>query len=265
VISALSFNNGNDLTLTENTYVWATSTMTVSDANGCNTIQSVTAKFYLASTSNSGSGCTYDGNNCYTSVCVATTTGNQCTGVGDTSVQYDCGFQVWYIAEATDGSAPAWTSSIWSVFAEAYDGTDTGNATNTTETININTLAALSVTSNINYPSTAAGTDTGATNQTATVTNTGNVLINSDVSGTDMTDNGNTIAANNQKFGTSDVTYASLSNTLNNDPANLTLNLSKGTATTSASTINTFWGIAIPGGQAPGSYTGQNTFSATVN
>lgn len=272
-VSSLSLNGGNNITLNENSFTWASSSMTVSDSNGCSTITSVTAKMYLASTSNSGTLCTYDGNSCYTSTCVATTTGNQCTGGADTSVQYDCGFRVWYIANATDSSAPVWSSSIWSVSATSTDGTDNGNATNTAQTIEINTLNALSVTSSIGYPATAANADTGATNQTVTITNTGNVAIDSEISGDVMcTDypgcsSGQSFGPTQQKFGLTDVTYSSLSNTLaaTTTPDTVEVVLIKPTSTTTAVTDDTYWGIAIPVGQAAGSYTGQNTFTAVAD
>lgn len=74
----------------------------------------------------------------------------------------------------------------------------------------------------------------------------------------------NTFTQDQQKFDTSDVTYASLSNTLaaTSSPATIELVLATSTATTSAVTEETYWGIAIPSGQPTGTYTGQNTFTA---
>lgn len=264
-VSSLSLNGGSDITLTEGSYKWASSTMTVSDSNGCSTITAVTAKIYYTAEANSGTVCTQDDQSCYISICSATTTGNTCDGGSDTSAQYDCGFKIWYNANPSDG-----VSQIWSVSATSTDGTDTGNATNTAETIEINTLNALNLSGNITYPATSANSNTGATNQTITITNTGNIIIDGEFSGDNMctdypTCSGDSFSVTNQKFDTSDVTYASLTNSLSGTPASVQLNIVKATATTSPSTQATYWGIAIPDGQATGSYTGQNTVSAITN
>lgn len=273
-ISALSFNGGSDLTLTENSSVWATSTMTVTDTNGCSDIASVSAKLYLASTTNAGTLCSYDGNNCYVvASCTATTTGNICEGGADTSVQYDCGFHVWYTATPTDSSSPLWASSIWSVSATSTDATaGTGNATNTAETIEINTLNALSLSGNIAYDATSAGSNTGAVTETITITNTGNTKIDGQFSGDVMctdysTCSGGAFGPEQQKFDTTDQAYSSLTYTLaaTSSPANVQVNVAKPTATTTPSTQATYWGIAIPSGQTAGSYTGQNTVSAIAD
>jgi hypothetical protein len=76
---------------------------------------------------------------------------------------------------------------------------------------------------------------------------------------------GSTLDVGQQKYGLTDAAYASLSATLSGTPATLEMDLAKPTATTSASTDITYWGVAIPGGQAAGSYTGQNTFTATAD
>ncbi|MBI5005412.1 MAG: hypothetical protein HZC03_02315 [Candidatus Lloydbacteria bacterium] len=261
------------LTLNENSYVWASSTVLVTDTNFCTDISNVSAKLYLASTTNTGTTCGYNGNNCYTaSSCVATTTGNTC-GASDTTVQYDCGFKIWYTAEATDASAPTWASSIWSVSATATDSvSNTGNATNTTQTVEVGTLNALALSGNIAYPQTNPNANTGATNQTVTVTNTGNTAIDAEISGDVMCTTYPTCPTNffgpsQQKFGASNVTYASLANLLSATatPATIQINLAKPTSTTTPITIDLFWGIAIPLGKAAGIYTGQNIFTAILN
>lgn len=268
VTSAATFNGGSNVTLTENTFVNATGTVTVTDANGCSTITSVSAKFYLASSSNSGSACSYDGNNCYTSVCVATTTGNQCTGGSDTSVEYDCGFAVWYTAIPTDGGSGAWTSSLWSFAATSTDGTDSHVATNTAQTIEVATLNALNVTASIAYGTVGANSDTGSTNQTTTVTVTGNAALDTEISGDVMctdynTCSGGVMQPSQQEYNLSSFTYgAGTDLAATTSPATVETVLAKPTATTSAVTDDVFWGIGIPNGQTTGSYTGQNTFSA---
>lgn len=270
-ISNITFNGGNNVTLNENTSVSASTTITVSDANGCSDISSVTAKFFRGATNEGGTTCSSDDNNCYLppSGCTATTTGNTCDGGSDTTVEYDCGFTLWYTADPTDVGS-AFASNIWIVAATSTDGAaGTGTATNTAETIEVSTLTALNVTASIAYGSVAAGSNTGATNQSTTITNTGNEAIDSEVSGDVMctdypTCSGNSFTQDQQKFDTTDTAYGSLTNTLaaTSSPANIELVLAKPTATTTAITDLLYWGIAIPGGQPTGSYSGQNTFTA---
>lgn len=269
VTSAATFNGGTSITLTESSFQNATGTVTVTDANGCSTLTAVTAKFYLASTSNSGSDCTYDGNSCYTSTCVATTTGNQCTGGSDTSVQYDCGFAVWYTATPTDSGT--WASSLWSFAATSTDGTAFHVATNTSQTVEVNTLNALSVTASISFGTIGASADTGSTNQTTTVTVTGNNALDTQLSGDVMCTNyptctGGAMAPTQQQFSLNSFTYgAGTTLTATTSPTLVETVLAKPTATTTAVTDDILWGIAIPAGQTPGSYTGQNTFTATTD
>lgn len=266
VISNLSLNGGNDITLTENSSVLATSTMTVTDANGCSEISSVTAKMHRSGVVSS---CADDDESCYNAYgsCTATTTGNTCDGGSDTSVQYECTFRLWYTADPTDSGT--YSGEIWTVSATSSDGTNSGVATNTAETIEVDSLNSLDVTASIAYGSVSPNSNTGSSNQTTTVTNTGNTAIDSEVSGDDMCTDypgcaGDTFGQDQQKFDTSDSAYGSLSNTLaaTTSAATIELDLAKPSATSSAVTDALYWGIAIPAGQAPGSYTGQDIFTA---
>ena len=264
-ISSLTLNGGSNITLTENTHKWATSTMTVTDQNGCDTISSVTAKLYRTSVSTNGTTCSQNDNNCYIdtggTTCVATTTGgNTCDGGSDTSAEYDCCFKIWYIADPTD--AGTYVDDIWAVSATTTDdAADTGTATNTTETIQIISLNALNVTSSIDYSAVSAGNNTGATNKETTITTTGNTAIDSELSGTDMTGAG-TIAVTNQKYGFSDVTYASLTFNLSTGATQRELDNVKPTSTTSPQSDIVYWGLNVPAGSPTGSYSGTNTFGA---
>jgi hypothetical protein len=266
-ITNLSLNGGNDINLIENSFVFASTTMTITDSNGCDTISSVTAKVYRGATNNAGTVCMADDNNCYVEfyTCMATST-DTCTGGADTTVDYECAFKLWYIADPTS-TGSAFDSDIWSVSATTSDGVATASATNTAETIEINELLSLDVSTTIVYGSLSPGTNTDTSNQTVTVTNTGNASLDTEISGDDMctdydTCAGSILAATQQKYGFSNVAYGSLSFGLTNTPTSRVADLAKPTATTTAITDDTFWGIEIPGGQANGSYTGLNTFTA---
>lgn len=279
---SVNFNGGNSITLTEATYTWATATLTITDGNGCSTIDDVEARAILASTTvASSSPCTANDNSCYitgsstskyTSVpggCYATTTGNTCTGGNDTSVVYDCGFKFWYIARATDSGAPTWASSIWAVVATTSDSYATTTASNTSQTVEINTLAALDLTPAISYGTLSANSDTGSTNSTTTATTTGNIAIDGNISGNAsyMESGLNQIHISKQKYNASPFTYSSGGTKLTSTstPRLEFSNNNEPTSTTSPITQDVSWGIAIEAGQANGTYTGSSTVAAVAD
>src|SRR3989344_4201899 len=280
-ISTVNFNGGSAITLTEATYTYASATITVSDTNGCSTINAVEARAFVASTSPVavGNACAANDNNCYITAsssiaaptlggCYATTTGNTCTGGLDTSVQYDCGLKFWYIAEGTDSAAPVWASSIWSISATTSDGSATSTATNSTQVVEINSLSALDVTATLPYGTLSVGTNTGSTNSTSTVTTTGNIAIDTPLSGTDMT-GARTIDVSRQIYHNAAFTYPSgtarLTTTTTPTLELLNNNNPSSTTTNSIATSSASWGIQIDTGQANGAYTGTNTFAATAD
>ena len=271
------------LTLNEGTYKWATSTVTITDGNGCQTINHVTASFRIGSTTGEaspflgGAASKYcvdnDDDRCYkvgsTTVgqlltgCFATTTGNQCLSSTDTSVDYDCAFKVWYIAEPSD--AAPWASSIWLLSATTSDGVATTTATNTPQAIEVSTLYALDVTSSLSYGTLAANTNTGATNSTTTATSTGNAAIDADISQTTaLTSGAFTIPAANQEYSNVAFTYTAGTD-LTTSPVNLELGNANPTSTTSPPSSDISWGLNVPAGQANGTYSGVNLFSATTD
>jgi hypothetical protein len=141
----------------------------------------------------------------------------------------------------------------------AGDGTATSTGSASVE---LNSLAALDVTSSIGYGTIAANTDTASVNSTTTVTNTGNVNIDPDISGTAMTSGGDTIAVGQQEYSADPFTYGAGTD-LSLTPTGLNITLPQRTAGLITDTVS--WGIGIPAGTVPGSYTGTNTFTAVAN
>ena len=280
------------ITLSENTYAWASTTLTITDGNGCVTINEVEASLVFASTTAdmganicgrpSSNYLSWDENYCMMAVtasstggCMATTTGDTCSDGSPTVGEWDCGFQVWFTATPSDASAPFadLQSARWFVVGSTTDNVVSASATNTAQTIEVATLNALDVTGTITYPETAAGADTGATNQTATVTNTGNTVTDTEISGTALCSDAGVcetpvtrIDDSQQKFGLADDTYASLTSNLSSStPATIETVLATTTATSTAITDATYWGVAIPSGQANSTYTGTQTFTAVAD
>jgi len=258
VASATSIDSGAaTISLTENTTTAVTCTATVSDNNGCGEIISGSAVLFRTNVAG-GSSCAADDNDCYSATC--TIDGGSCTGGTDLTSLYTCDFTVQYFADPTDtgsiNSASDWTCEVTPV-----DGD--GSGTVDTDTAEMATLTALDVTSSIGFGTLATGTDTGASNQTTIVTNTGNISIDSELSGTNMTCTAGSIPVANQKYGVSDVTYASLPNNLSGTPTSLVVDLSQRTST--VVTDDVFWGLSVPGSGVSGSCTGTNTFTAVTD
>ena len=78
---------------------------------------------------------------------------------------------------------------------------------------------------------------------------------------------GNSIPVANQVFATSSVAYASgTALTASTSPTSLGIHVPKTTATSSPQSKDTYWGINVPGViTVAGSYTGQNTITATIS
>ncbi|MCK4554529.1 hypothetical protein KAU19_06265, partial [Candidatus Parcubacteria bacterium] len=270
-ITSISLNGGNNINLNEGTFKWATSTIAITDSEGCDTISSVAAKLYRTATSTNGTTCSQNDLNCYIGVgsttaannCIATTTGDTC-GESDNTVEYDCGFKIWYIADPTDMGAYA--GDIWAVAATTTDsGSLTGTATNTGQTVEIISQNALSVTSSINYGELDPDTNTSS-NQETTVTTTGNTAIDVELFGIDLSDNGNAIDVGKQKYDIiNQADYADLTYTLTLSNEHLEIANTKPTSTTTPPSDIVYWGLNVPAGTPVGSYSGTNTFGAVSN
>ena len=93
-------------------------------------------------------------------------------------------------------------------------------------------LVALDVTSSIDYGTVAPGND--SSEQTTTITATGNVGLDAQYSGTDMTSGGDTISVSQQKYDlTSGNSWDSMAYTLSTSATERELDCSKTTDHTS--------------------------------
>lgn len=250
-VNTVEINNSTAITLTENTTTTVIATSTISDANGCSEISNVVADFYRSGVTAASCDTAGDANDdsCYPRVTCAE---SSCSG---TSAVYTCTFSLQYHADPTD--AGTFSEQNWEMTVSAFDGTATSTGTDTEE---VNTLNALNVSASIAY-GTLAASATSST-QTATVTNTGNAAIDAQISGTQMTSGGNSIATSSQQYGTSSVPYESLDFALSATPTTLELDLAKPTDASPVITDPTFWGLLVPGGTPAGTYNGTNTFTA---
>lgn len=253
VVSAVSIDSGAaTVVLNEGTTKDVVCAGTVTDADGYADITSVEAILYRTG---NGTGGADDPNNKYTesgdSECVP-------SGGAGTSENYTCTFEVLYYADATDVGSD-YAADNWTCGMTATD-TSTSSAT-VTDTIEMGSLLALGVSSQIDYGTLLPNTDTGASNQQITITNTGNRAIDPEISGVDMTSGSDTLTVGNQEYSATTFTYG-VGTDLTTTPT--TLNLALPQQTSATVTDDVYWGIGIPNGQPSGVYTGTVVLTAVT-
>jgi hypothetical protein len=231
----------------------------------------------------------YDPNNCYPSgvatstwnlSCAATTT---CSGPTQDDIDYSCTFPLWFVADPTD-SGPNTPAALQSqTWTAAVSGVDDDSASGTLATtsapVDLTSVSALEVLANdIAYGAVEPGDDTGTLRASSTFLNIGNTGLDQQSQAEAMCGTysvstpcpvsaSSTIPADQQKFGTSTVSYASplaipLSDSVS---AELELDVLKTTSTSTPQQGITYWGIAVPVSiTLAGQYTGLNTFTAVT-
>jgi len=253
-VGAFTVNGGAaSITLTEgdNSSIVASTTVTVTDNNGCSDISTTTAKFYRTDKTGSCGANEYD---CYTTV-NCSLTGGSCTGGADTDSIYTCTITLNYFTDPTDDSAAA-SSTNWTMLVTADDSSNQGT---NTDTIEVASLSALDVTTPIAYGSIALSAD--STDQEQTITNTGNVRLDAQFSGTSMTCTTGSIDVGQQKFGTSTITvWGDAPFALSGSGTERDWDVAKKTTSTSTSAVH--WMLEAPSSGADGSCSGSNTVAA---
>jgi len=268
VVSSVTINSGNPITLQAGTTKAVILTATVSDNNGCSTSEITSVKGYAYRSSITYTGCDTAGeansNYCYPEISCSQVAGS-CTGDGDASADYTCTANMYYFADPTDTNTK-YPSDTWFSTIKATDNNSASSNTTVSSGVEMNSLIAFSVTTTIDYGILAVGESNNPLNKITTITPTGNVGLDSELSGaanmcTDFpTCNGYKIAINNQKYSLTASTSYSSAQTLPSSPLEVELNILKPT-TTSPATKNIWWGILIPNGTQPGVYNGLITIT----
>ncbi len=254
VISGLTFNDVNTISLLPGTTTRVYATGTVTDLNGFTDFASGRATSTMYSTSVSAA-CAADPNNCYIS-----TTGSQCSysNCSGNSCTLVCYADFFYFAEPTDD-----IGNDWVAFFEVEDAAG-GYDFETSAPIDVATLRAINVTQAITYAAIEAETTTAGNNATTSVINIGNVAVDIDVEGTDLTDGqSSTIPVNNQKLATSTFNYNACVTCVNLSSTSIpvAVDLTKPVAVTPPVADTIYWGIAIPFGTAAAPHTGSVLFT----
>lgn len=261
VASAVSIDSAAaSVTLTENTTTTVTVTATVTDNNGCEDIDSVSVKLYRTDLTATGAD---DENHRYT--VSATQDGGTCTAGGsDLTATYTATIDVYYYADPTDAGsvneATDWTAQV--------TPSDEATGTADTDTIEMDTLTALNVTTTIAYGELALNANTGTTDQTTTVTNTGNEGLDVDVDGYGASDGDGysmtctlgTIPVANEKYHTTASTDYATKTALSDTAAEVDIDIAQRTDT--VTTGDLYWGFGMPETGVGGSCTGTVVFTA---
>lgn len=228
--------------------VWCNATIT--DANGYNDIVGANATIWDITTANEG-----DSDN--SSDHYTNTSCDLNSGSGNT-VQANCSFTVQYYA---NNNTNDWNCKV---YANDTDGSSDNNYTNFT----VNSLIALEAENTIDFQTLSPGaTSTADVNNT--VTNCGNIGIDLNLSGTNLTNNSATvtnISVSNMKYNVTyyDQDYTDNMTSLSTTAANIAyFNLAK--RANGAMTSKTYWKIGIPGSIENLIYTGTITFTAVAD
>jgi hypothetical protein len=299
----LSLNGGSNITLTNpgGQTTGFTLSYVVADANSCDAVGGGNADEitgYVISVLRSGVGTStcngtagsYNPNNCYPSgiatstwnlSCTASTT--SCTAGGaDDSMTVNCTFPLWFIADPTNGTTTdtAFSAQHWAAGVAGVDNNNaTGSMSTSTTPVELQSLVAIGLLTNlIAYTQLEPGTNMPTLSASTTLRVLGNTGLNQLLGGDSMCGTytpstpcpvsaSSTIPQSEQRYATSAVAYGSgavLQPT--SSPATLLNQIPKPISTSTPSTGQTFWGIAVPSAiTLAGSYTGQNTFTGAIS
>lgn len=253
-LNSSTLSNPRPIALVEGQTRAVVATGTVTDLNGFEDLLYATSTIYRSGV---GASCADDPNNCYQLNSLLCPLEN-CSG---TTCDVTCTADIQYFAEPTDiGSTYA--GEIWEAKLFITDSTD-NSASSTSDGAELLTLWAADLTTGeVSYGALDLGADTGSRNATTTLQNTGNIGIDIDIEGTDMTSGPSSIPVGNQKFSTTTFTYSAcvICHALSGTVSTYEVDLPKPTSVTPV-LDDLYWGVYVPtSGVAGTTHEGQTTF-----
>lgn len=263
--TSVTLNSGSDVTLSEGTTTNVVLGVTITDNNSCNDISTVEGHLYRSGIGYASCDDSADNNDnyCYADVsCSVVASGNTCDGDTDASADYECTVAVQYFADPTVASTQYPTEN-WLDTIYVEDNDSSSDTMEVSSGVEMNTTIALDVTGSINYGTLNVSESNDPLDKTTTVTATGNVGLDEELSGTDMTGAG-TIGVGYQHYALSASTAYASGTALTSSATEAELNCQKTTSAGSPATKGTWWGIEIPTGAVAGVYSGTNTVTAVL-
>ena len=263
VVSALTINGGSAITLDADTTTNVTLGATVVDNNACGDISTVLGYMYRSGvgyTTNCDDNGDDDDNDCYADVsCSVVGSGNTCDGASDASADYECTVATQFHADPTIAGTE-YPSEDW---LDTLKATDDDAATHNAEVgtgVEMNTTIGYDVTeTEIDYGTLDVLDSNDPLDKTTEVVATGNVGLDEELSGVNLTSGGDNIPVGNEHYALAGSTAYSSGTALTTSAVEAELNCLKTTNSASKQTKNTWWGIYIPGGTATGTYNGTVT------
>lgn len=260
-ISNVTLNSGSAIDLTAGSTKSVTLTATVTDNNSCVDISSVLGYVYRSGITYTGCDTSVEANNnyCYSDITCTVDTGT-CTGDTDSSATYTCTTNLQYFADPTDANTQYPDNTWLSTIKAIDDNSATGNS-EVSQGVEMNSLMAFNITTEINYGSLGVGESNNPLDRITTITPTGNIGLDHEVSGpanmcTDFpTCAGGTIAIGYQKYALSASTSYDSSTSLTTSDVPVYTNVPKPTSGT-PTTKNIWWGMLVPEGTSAGTYDG---------
>jgi hypothetical protein len=260
-ISAVTINGGAAIDLSAGTTKSVTLTGTISDNNSCQDISSVLGYVYRSAIAYSGCDTAGEANNnfCYPEVSCSIT-GGTCESATDGSADYTCTVDLQYYTDPTDSNTQ-YPDDTWLTTIKATDNSSATGSTEVTQGVEMNSLMAFTISTEINYGSLGIGESNDPLDRITTVTPTGNIGLDHEVSGpanmcTDFpTCAGGTIAIGYQKYALSASTSYDSSTSLTTSDVPVYTNVPKPTSGT-PTTKNIWWGMLVPEGTSAGTYDG---------
>lgn len=266
VISSLTLNGGNNISLVPNGSTIVNVTGVISDSLGYSDITTITGKVFRTGVWNYATNdCTANINNCYTlSGCaLSSCAGNSCN--------ISCSTNIYSNADSTDHSNNyMYSHESWRAFLRVADllvnvgyGFSPDNTTNVLETVALTTN-----TSSVGYGGLMAGANSGSTNQQVIVNNVGNRPFDLSINATDMCRDYPTCSGSYQKIPVANQRYSLTSFTYPGGKAlsvstdNVLLRDAKPTDYPSNSSKTIFFGMAVPSGLPTASYSGAINIAA---
>ena len=204
-------------------------------------------------------------NYCYPEV-TCTVTGGTCTDNTDASANYTCTVNIQSYADPTDAST-LYPTENWKDSVKVIDDDAASHTVEVTTGVEMNSLTALDVTTSIAFGTLDVGQSNDPLDKTTVVTPTGNVGLDSELSGAANmctnypTCNAGLIGVSYIKYALATSTAYASGTSLSTSATEVELNVPKAT-TGSPTTKSVWWGIQIPTGTTPGSYSGANTVAA---
>lgn len=261
IASNVTVNGGTGVvSLSSDTATSVPVTATLIDTGGCSEISGATIQLYRSDLGSSGGD---DENYRKTGTC--SINAGSCSGDGDTSATISCSVDLQYYADPTDATSvnasTNWTASIIPA--------DTTPGSPSTQTFEVNSLAAIRTINSLNFGTLGLNQDTGATNQSANIVNTGNENIDVAVHayGSSPGDNramtcvSGFIPVQRMKYNVSTgFTYSSGGNQMSSTPIELDVDIPQRTAAETSIPIR--FGLQIPASGVGATCSGTVVFTA---